>query len=165
MTNRTAEDIRADIDSAINDLEFEELKYLDKNKVFNVRLAEELDWLTGALGDDRRHEMHALAYWFESAKDMKQADELFEKLRLGHTDMIPRDVEYDEDTYEPGPFDMTCRYFYWDAYGHFVSTDVKDYEIDYDDVARVCDKLECLNWCTTRHIKALFEELAEALNA
>lgn len=150
MTNRTAEDIREDIRKMIADIEKRENVQCWEDR-FADRLIESVDEWNDLLDGEHRLPMECLADWYPHTTD--GTNDLIQALYYGHDDE------------SEGQFDPNKRYFFLDGYGNIVSTDFKDYEYELDDIA-LCDDLDRADELIVYpELKALFEELAEALNA
>ena len=152
---RTARDIRADIYKMIERIEDGEKRRYPTPELITARILEELDGYNGCLADDRLYPMEMLTEFYRH--DDEGMWSLIWGIHCG----------YDEgcgDAHREA-FNPNAPYFYFNGYANPVSVWIKRYDLDADDVATsgYLDELTALE--EEPELKALFEELAEALNA
>ena len=154
-TKRSAKEIRADIYEMIDRIEDEEKRLYPTPDLITARILEELDSYNGCLDNDRIYPMEMLTEFY--SHDDEGMWSLIWGIRCG----------YDEgsgDAPREG-FNPNAPFFYFNGYANPVSVWIKRYDLDPDDVATsgYLDELTALD--EEPELKALFEELAEALNA
>lgn len=93
------------------------LEYFEENEDAFIEAIEELDRLTGYLGDDRCWDMNKLNEFYSGAEPLDILCSAF--------------YGYDED--DSGCFNPAAKYYHLNGYGNFVSTDHKDYSSYLDE--------------------------------
>lgn len=156
ITNkRTAQDIRADIYKMIERIEDGEKRQYPTPDLITARILEDLDGYNDCLSDDRIYPMETLTEFY--SHDNEGMRSLVWGICNGY------DEGYGNAHRED--FNPNAPYFYFNGYANPVSVWIKRYDLDADDVATsgYLDELYALE--EEPELKALFEELAEALDA
>ena len=154
---RSAKEIRADIYQMIEQIEDGEKRQYPTPDLITARILEELDGYNGCLADDRIYPMEMLTEFYRH--DDEGMWSLIWGIRCGY-DEGNRNADTPREDFNPN-----APFFYFNGYANPVSVWIKRYDLDADDVATsgYLDELTALD--EEPELKALFKELAEALNA